>query len=97
MKTILAAVVLFVMSNAAQAQLVKFGIKGRVNYANLEGSNIQTDAITISRWPSCRSQTNRRFFVQPELYSTQGATYNAGTEFKNELGTCSIPVLAKKF
>jgi hypothetical protein len=30
-KTILAAVVLFAMSDAAQAQLVKFGIKGRVN------------------------------------------------------------------
>lgn len=37
------------------------------------------------------------FSVQPELlYSTQGASYkNATTEFKNELGYLSIPVLAK--
>jgi hypothetical protein len=36
------------------------------------------------------------FAIQPELYSTQGATYkNAVEEFNNELGYLSIPVLAK--
>jgi opacity protein-like surface antigen len=97
-KTILAAVVLFAMSNAAQAQLVKFGIKGGVNYANLEGSNIQTDAITsYHAGLVAEVKLTDGFSVQPELlYSTQGATYkNAGTEFKNELGYLSIPVLAK--
>jgi opacity protein-like surface antigen len=37
--------------------------------------------------------------VQPELiYSTQGATYkNAVSEFKNELGYLSLPVLVKVY
>ena len=43
-KTILVAAVVFAMSNAAQAQLVKFGIKGGVNYANQNGSSITVNS-----------------------------------------------------
>lgn len=104
-KTILVAVVLFAVSNAAQAQLVKFGIKAGVNYANQNGSNItvnsknyDTDAITsYHAGLVAEVKLTDGFSIQPELlYSTQGATYkNAFEEFKNELGYLSLPVLAK--
>jgi opacity protein-like surface antigen len=105
-KTILVAVVLFAMSNAAQAQLVKFGIKGGVNYANQNGSSITVNSTNYDDTSSITSyhagfiaevKLTDGFSIQPELlYSTQGATYkNAATEIKNELGYLAIPVVAK--
>lgn len=81
-----------------QAQLLQIGVKGGVNFANLSGSEIQTDAIT-SYHAGLVSEIKilDRFSIQPELlYSSQGAEYKElGAEFKNELGYISIPVLAK--
>lgn len=104
-KTLLAAVLLFAVSSTMQAQLVKFGIKAGLNYANQTGSDItvnstnyKTDAITsYHAGLVAEIKLLDSFSVQPELlYSTQGATYkNATEEFKNELGYLSIPVLAK--
>jgi len=104
-KTILVAVVLFAMSHTAQAQLIKFGFKGGVNYANQNGSeitvnstNYDTSAITSYHAGLVTEiKVTDGFSIQPELlYSTQGATYkNAVDEFKNELGYLSIPVMAK--
>jgi hypothetical protein len=104
-KIILVAVVLLAASVDMQAQLVKFGFKGGLNYANQNGSNItvnsdnyNTDAITsYHAGLVAELKLTDGFSIQPELlYSTQGATYkNAVDEFKNELGYLSIPVLAK--
>jgi opacity protein-like surface antigen len=104
-KTILFTVLLVAISMNMQAQLVKFGIKGGVNYANqngsditVNGSNYQTDAITsYHAGLIAEIKLVDSFSIQPELlYSTQGATYkNAFEEFRNELGYLSIPVLAK--
>lgn len=104
-KTILFTVLLVAISINMQAQLVKFGIKGGVNYANQNGSNItvngdnyQTDAITsYHAGLIAEIKLIDSFSIQPELlYSTQGASYkNATEEFRNELGYLSIPVLAK--
>ncbi|SEG41047.1 porin family protein [Flavobacterium urumqiense] len=104
-KTILFTVLLVAISMNMQAQLVKFGIKAGVNYANQTGSDItvnstnyQTDAITsYHAGLIAEIKLVNSFSVQPELlYSTQGATYkNATEEFRNELGYLSIPVLAK--
>jgi hypothetical protein len=97
-KSILIGLFFFALSTNVQAQLVKFGVKAGVNYANFEGSDIQTDAITsYHAGLVAEVKLTDGFSVQPELlYSTQGASYkNAGTEFKNELGYLSIPVLAK--
>jgi opacity protein-like surface antigen len=104
-KTILFTVLLVAISMNMQAQLVKFGIKGGVNYANQNGSDItvnstnyQTDAITsYHAGLIAEIKLVDSFSIQPELlYSTQGATYkNATEEFRNELGYLSIPVLAK--
>ncbi|MFE3868984.1 porin family protein [Flavobacterium sp. LS2P90] len=104
-KTILFTVLLVAISMNMQAQLVKFGIKGGVNYANQNGSDItvnstnyQTDAITsYHAGLIAEIKLVDSFSIQPELlYSTQGATYKTAVEeFRNELGYLSIPVLAK--
>ncbi|MFV5689106.1 porin family protein [Flavobacterium sp. ZT3R25] len=104
-KTILVAALLLAISNNMQAQLVKFGIKAGVNYANQTGTNVTVnsgnynkDAITsYHAGLVAEIKLLDSFSIQPELlYSTQGATYKyAATEFKNELGYLSIPVLAK--
>ena len=96
---------LLVGSVDVQAQLVRFGFKGGLNYANQNGSNItvnsdnyNTDAITsYHAGLVAELKLTDGFSIQPELlYSTQGATYkNAVEEFENELGYLSIPVLAK--
>lgn len=104
-KTILVTVLLLAISSNMQAQLVKFGIKAGLNYANQTGTDItinstnyKTDAIT-SYHAGLVAEISliKGFSIQPELlYSTQGATYkNAVEEFRNELGYLSIPVLAK--
>jgi hypothetical protein len=104
-KIILTTVVIFAASLSSQAQLVKFGIKAGINYANQTGSDItvnsqnyNTDAITSYHAGLVTEiKLTEGFSIQPELlYSTQGATYkNAFEEFTNELGYLSIPVLAK--
>lgn len=88
-----------------QAQSIRFGIKGGINYANQTGSDItinstnySTDAITSYHVGLLAEiKLLERFAIQPELlYSTKGATYKyAVTEFKNELGYITIPLLLK--
>lgn len=107
MKKILLATILFLAVSAnMEAQLVKFGIKAGLNYANQTGTDLTinsenyktTDAITsYHAGLIAEIKLTDGFSVQPELlYSTQGASYkNTTTEFKNELGYLSIPVLAK--
>jgi hypothetical protein len=104
-KTILISALLVAASFATQAQTVKFGLKAGLNYANQTGTNItinttnyKTDAITSYHVGLIAEvKLLDKFSIQPELlYSTQGATYkNALTEFKNEMGYVSIPVMAK--
>ncbi|CAM2906353.1 porin family protein [Flavobacterium frigoris] len=104
-KTILAVVALLAMSASVQAQLVKIGIKGGLNYANQNGSDItinsnnyQTSAITsYHAGLVAEIKLADSFSIQPEvLYSTVGATYkNAVDDFKNEVGYLSVPVMAK--
>jgi hypothetical protein len=104
-KTILVAALLLAISSNVQAQLVKFGIKAGLNYANQTGTNITVnsgnyDKEAITSYHAgvvAEIKLLDSFSIQPELlYSTQGATYKyAAEEFKNELGYLSIPVLAK--
>lgn len=104
-KTLLITAILFAFATSTQAQLVKFGIKGGVNYANQNGTDITvnstnytTDAITSYHVGLVAElKLLDSFAIQPELlYSTQGASYkNITEEFKNELGYLSIPVAAK--
>nr|WP_294929995.1 porin family protein [uncultured Flavobacterium sp.] len=103
-KIILAALLFIAASTTSEAQLVKFGVKAGVNFANQTGDasfeGIELDKEGITSYHAglvAEIKLLDRFAIQPELlYSTQGATYkNAVTEFKNELGYLSIPVMAK--
>jgi len=97
-KTILVAVLLLALSVNVQAQILQLGVKAGVNYANLTGSSIQTDAITSYHGGLVAEiKLLDKFAIQPELlYTTQGATYKTALgDFKNELGYIAIPVLAK--
>ncbi len=107
MKTkILITALLIGFTSITQAQSIRLGIKGGINYANQNGTNISTtfgdyqsaDAITsYHAGLVAEIKLFENLAIQPELlYSTQGATYkNAVEEFKNELGYISIPVVAK--
>lgn len=103
-KIILAALLFIAASTTSEAQLVKFGVKAGVNFANQTGDasfeGIELDKEGITSFHAglvAEIKLLDRFAIQPELlYSTQGATYkNAVEEFKNELGYLSIPVMAK--
>ncbi|HEX8013821.1 MAG TPA: porin family protein [Flavobacterium sp.] len=105
MKKIILAITFIIASSASiQAQLLKIGVKAGVNFANqtgdatFEGEDFNKEGITsYHAGLVAEIKLLDRFAVQPELlYSTQGASYkNAVTEFKNELGYLSIPVMAK--
>jgi opacity protein-like surface antigen len=105
-KTLLISALFLAMSATTQAQLVKFGIKAGLNYANQTGSAMTINSTNYDKKDALTSyhaglvaevKLTDGFSIQPELlYSTQGATYkNAVTEIKNELGYLSIPVMAK--
>jgi opacity protein-like surface antigen len=97
-KTLLISALFLAMSVSTQAQLLNFGVKGGLNYANLTGSTTKTDAIA-SYHVGVLAEINlsEKFTIQPELlYSTQGATYKTILgDIDNELGYLSIPVMAK--
>lgn len=104
-KTILITAALMGISFNIHAQFVKFGIKGGINFANQNGSDItinstnyKTSAITnYHAGLVAEIKLVESFAIQPELlYTTQGANYKSAlTEFQNKLGYISIPVLAK--
>jgi len=97
-KSILLTVLLFTITHSVKAQFLQFGVKGGLNYANLTGTTVQTDAIT-SYHIGIISEIKllEKFALQPELlYTTQGASYHTiPGDVKNELGYIAIPVLAK--
>lgn len=105
MKKILLAAVLFIATSASiQAQLLQIGVKAGVNFASQTGdaglNGVAFDKEGITSYHAglvAEIKLLDKFSLQPELlYSTQGATYkNAVSEFKNELGYLSIPVMAK--
>lgn len=97
-KTFFITATFLVLALNTQAQLVQFGLKAGLNYANFTGTKIQTDAITSYHAGLVSEiKLSEKFAIQPELlYTTQGASYeNTGKEFTNELGYLAIPVLAK--
>lgn len=96
---ILVLVVLGISST--QAQFLKFGVKGGVNFSNFNGGEISgVDFKTVTSYHAgviLELKVFENFAIQPELlYSTQGSELNGlGDQIKNELGYLSLPVLAK--
>ncbi len=85
----------------SQAQMLKFGVKGGLNFANYTGGDVANyDFKTITNYHAglvVELNVFQNFALQSELlYSTKGAELKGlGEQFKNELGYISIPVLAK--
>lgn len=100
-KSFFIVVLLILGISTSQAQLLKFGIKGGLNYANYKGgavNNLNIKAITSYHAGVVADiELFENFSLQPELlYSTQGAELEGlSTQIKNELGYLSLPVLAK--
>jgi hypothetical protein len=64
------------MSASVQAQLVKFGFKGGLNYANYSGSDLQFDALTsYHAGLVAEIKLVDSFSIQPDYCILQGATY----------------------
>lgn len=100
-RTIFMLVLLVLGTGISQAQLLKFGIKGGLNFANYTGGSVSgIDFKTITSYHAgivTELKVFENFAIQPELlYSTQGSELKGlGDQVKNELGYISIPVLAK--
>jgi opacity protein-like surface antigen len=100
-KTIATLILLVLGTGLSQAQLLEFGVKGGVNFANYTGGDVSgVDFKTITSYHAgmvMELKVLENLAIQPELlYSTQGAELEGlGDQVKNELGYLSIPVLAK--
>ena len=102
MKRTIATLILLVLGTSiSQAQMLKFGVKGGLNFANYTGGEISgVDFKTITSYHAgvvMELKVFENFAIQPELlYSTQGSELDGlGDQIKNELGYISLPVLAK--
>ena len=81
-----------------QGQSLKFGVKAGLNYANLTGSELKTEAVTnYHAGIVVELKLSEGLALQPELiYSTQGATFKTvSQDFKDELGYITIPIMVK--
>ena len=100
-KTIATLILLVLGTGISQAQLLKFGVKAGVNFANYTGGDVSgMDFKTITSYHGGMIMEVKLFenlALQPELlYSTQGSELKGLVDqIKNELGYISIPVLAK--
>ena len=77
-KAILLAVLLILGIGTSQAQLLKFGVKGGLNFANYTGGDVEGyDFKTITSYHAgvvAEIKLFENFALQPELlYSTQGS------------------------
>lgn len=100
-KTIFMLVLLVLGTGISQAQLLKFGVKGGLNFANYTGGSVSgIDFKTITSYHAgivTELKVFENFAIQPELlYSTQGSELKGlGDQVKNELGYLSLPLLTK--
>ena len=104
MKKIILSAIAVMAFGFTNAQEVKFGVKGGVNFANLTGDvDDASMKVGFNVGGFAEIKVSDKFSVQPELlYSTQGAKekesgsgYNA--EYKLNLGYLNIPVMAKYY
>lgn len=94
-KIFLCALTVFLVNMAFSQPHTEFGLKGGVNFANLDDdANGNTDARTgFHAGALAHIHLSNSFAVQPEVvFSTQGAEYENG---KLKLNYINIPVLAQ--
>ena len=91
-KIILTAAAVFAFS-FANAQDMKFGVKGGLNSSTLSGADGAKSIIGVNLGGFVEFKVSDKFSVQPELlYSMQGAKFETGTLNMNYI---NIPVMAK--
>src|SRR5690606_13158772 len=94
-KALLTAVFILTCSIAANAQLLRFGVKAGPNFANFNGGDIDYSSRTsfhAGAVAEIKATTN--FSIQPEiLYTSQGADVEGIGDFN--LDYVAVPVLAK--
>lgn len=101
MKKSFLLLVLVLGISTTQAQMLQFGVKGGLNFANYTGGDVEGfDFKTITNYhfgAVMEVKIFENFAIQPELlYSTQGSELKGfGEQIKNELGYLSLPILAK--
>ncbi len=103
MKKIILSMAFLIGLGMANAQDVKFGVKGGLNIANI--SNMQIEDVKLDSRMAyhlgvmAEVKLNNQFAIQPELlYSLQGASKEVeGTTATIALDYINIPVMAKYF
>ena len=99
-KGIVLAVLLILGISTSQAQLLKFGVKGGLNFANYTGGDVDGfDFKSITSYHAgvvAEIKIFENFALQPELlYSSQGAKVNSEAVDDINFNYVTVPVLAK--
>ncbi len=96
-KLLFATLLLCAVSFSAEAQLVRFGVKGGVNFSNFNGGVDGIDYSGRTGWHAgalVEIGVTENFKIQPEaLFTSQGADVDGFGDFN--LDYISVPVLAK--
>lgn len=96
MKKLLFGLLFLAGALSINAQSVKFGVKGGLNFATLRGNNLDVDSKTgFHLGGVVELKFLDKFSVQPELLYTELGTKNSNGELK--LDYISLPVMAKYY
>lgn len=94
-----AAMAVIIMTGAANAQKVSFGIKGGVNIYDIHNSNgiDYNPVVGLHAGVLSHIHLTKHFALQPEVvFSTNGANYRyTGNETRYNLGYINVPVLVQ--
>ncbi len=95
MKKIILAAIAVGAFGFANAQDMKFGVKGGINSASIAGATGTSAKTTFHIGGLLEFKASDKFAIQPELvYSNQGCTYTGGSI---DLTYINIPVMAKYY
>ena len=93
MKKIILTIAAVFAFGVANAQDMKFGVKGGLNFSNLTSSEGSNGLTSFHLGGFAEFKVSEKFAVQPELlYSMQGAGYDGGDLNLNYI---NIPIMAK--
>lgn len=94
MKKLLLSLLLLTGTFAVNAQSVKFGVKGGVNFATIRGNDLDVDSKTgFHVGGVAELKLGDKFSLQPELLYTELGTKDSDNELT--LNYISVPVMAK--
>lgn len=99
MKKITLSIIAVLAFGFTNAQEVKFGVKGGINFADFGGDDIGDNSSKIGFLVGgfAEIKLSEKFAIQPELlFSTQGTKFKTdGDDLKFNLSYINLPVMAK--